>query len=121
MAFTVRGHVSIRIDDQPPIHLVGDGRWLVIDMQRLPELPTRGRRPSAGASAPSDAGRKRREMIERIDALLRRHRLSVEVRIAGNVVARIGPGAKPTLTATLLGLGPLELHGTAALKAWLGG
>ena len=125
MALSVRGQLTVSLDDQPPMRLIGDDRWLIIDLEAIPQLPGGGGgNDGGGAKEKGDpgagAGRRRREMISRVDAMLRRHGVSLEVRIGGNVVARIGPGAKTSLAATLLGLGPIEVHGSGAIKAWLG-
>ena len=122
MALSVRGQLTVSLDDQPPMRLIGDDRWIIIDLEAIPQLPGGG--GGGGEKEKGDfaagAGRRRREMISRVDAMLRRHGVSLEVRIGGNVVARIGPGAKTSLAATLLGLGPIEVHGSGAIKAWLG-
>ncbi len=62
----------------------------------------------------------RRGVIEGIDQALRRLNLDVEFRIGGAIVARMGPHAQPSLSARLLGLGPVEFHALAMLGKWLG-
>ena len=118
---SIRGHITIEIDRQPPIHVICEHDLIIIDMQRIPDFPSRERVPKTSAASKASGGRGagRRETIERVDQLLRRHGVTLEARIAGRVIARLGPAARPSFSAALLGLGPLELHSAAAIKALL--
>lgn len=122
--FNVSGRVTVTLPDEPPIVVTGRQSIVAIDLERIPKLPVGGAGSTSHPPAePSPARRgvrtSHRQTIERIDAALQRQGITLELRLAGETVARIGPEANPGMMSRML-LGPIEVHALAALRGWLG-
>ena len=59
--------------------------------------------------------RQRKSVISQVSAALRLADLTVQVRLAGGTIARLGAGARPGVLSRLLGLAPVEVRLSGAL------
>lgn len=101
--------LSLAIDGEA-IDVRGDGRRIVLD---LPSL-------RAGRKLLYDLpmeGPTRKRRIKELDRFLRASDLTIEVRLAGDMIARLGSGAKPNATARLLNLGEVEVSASQTARS----
>lgn len=61
--------------------------------------------------------RERERFLGKVMAMLADRDWQVEIRLSNRQVARLGVGVRPSLSAWLLGLNPLELHPMQILRA----
>jgi hypothetical protein len=89
--------------DGEAIDIRGEGDRLIVD---LPSLRAGRRLLASGPFATGDRGRSLSRMHEALDI----SGITVDVRLSGDVIARIGKGARPSSVARLLNLGPVEVR-----------
>lgn len=109
MPIDVLGELSLVSEGSGELRVAAQGDVISVD---LPSL-------SAGRSlARQAAGRaKRREAIDRLHAGLRFADLTLNVNVAGTLIAHLAPNSETTLMSRLLGVGPMELRPMGLLLA----
>jgi hypothetical protein len=89
-------HILEAIPGQGDVAVQGDGKQIVLDFPNLGE---------ALMLLKPWSGRKRRaEMVERLHTALKVTGLSLEIRVNGTPIARLGPGPRTGLALRILGL-----------------
>lgn len=105
----VLADLQVAVDGEA-VNVQADGDHVVVD---LPSLRA-GRRILAAYPISSA---KRPRSTDRLHDALQIAGLTVEVRLQGETVARIGEGAQPGRLARLLNLGGIEVRPTSSLRA----
>lgn len=91
--------------DGEDIEIRGDGDRIVVD---LPTLRAGRRLVQSGPFVLAD----REVQLNRLHTSMAAAGISVDVRLQGQSIARLGEGAQPGLTSRLLGLGKVEVRPT---------
>jgi hypothetical protein len=96
--------------DGENVQIRGDGDRIVVD---LPSLRAGRRLVTHGPLATGDRERRLRQVNE----ALRIAGITVDVRLGGDVIARIGEGARPSTVSRLLRLGDVEVRTGPSVKS----
>lgn len=105
----VLADLQIAVDGEN-VDVQADGDRIVVD---LPSLRAGRRLLSAYPISPTERPR----ATDRVHDALQIAGITMEVRLQGETVARIGDGARPGRLAQLLNLGGVEVHPTSSLRA----
>lgn len=108
-ALNVLADLSLAIDDED-IAIRGEGDRIVVD---LPSLSAGRALLQAGPFSQVE----RRSGLAQANTVLREVGLTIDLRYAGEIVARVGTEARPNAVARLLNLGDVEVRPTQSLRA----
>ena len=98
-------------------HRAGEVRLRGVGRRLVGEVDDFGILPPLARLAPSRPGR--RKALLRLDRVLRRVDLDVDLTWRSRSLARIGPSAKPGLTSRLLGVAPLEIRPWTLIRSYV--
>lgn len=108
-ALNVLADLSLALEDED-IAIRGEGDRIIVD---LPSL----RAGQALLRAGPFSQVQRRAGVAQANTVLREVGLTVDVRYAGEIVARLGTDARPNAVARLLNLGDVEVRPAQSLRA----